>query len=73
MNPETCETAPLESVGEIWIKSEANTLGYFNNPTETQSAMPGEGWLRTGDGAVLDEDGFVYLKDRIKRHDHQWR
>ncbi len=66
MNPETCETAPLESVGEIWIKSEANTLGYFNNPTETQSAMPGEGWLRTGDGAVLDEDGFVYLKDRIK-------
>lgn len=65
-HPETCEAAPLGSVGEIWIKSEANTLGYFNNPTETASAMPGGGWLRTGDGAVLDEDGFVYLKDRIK-------
>jgi acyl-CoA synthetase (AMP-forming)/AMP-acid ligase II len=65
-NPETRETAPLGSVGEIWIKSEANTLGYFNNPAETQLAMPGGGWLRTGDGAVLDEDGFVFLKDRIK-------
>lgn len=63
---ESCEAAPVGSVGEIWIKSEANTLGYFNNPTETASAMPGGGWLRTGDGAVLDEDGFVYLKDRIK-------
>jgi len=52
--------------GEIWIKSEANAAGYFNNPQASADARGEDGWLKTGDGAVRDEAGYIFLKDRIK-------
>ena len=52
--------------GEIWVRSEANTHGYLNQPEVTAETVLDSGWLRTGDGAYRDEQGYFYLQDRIK-------
>jgi long-chain acyl-CoA synthetase len=56
---------PALSRGELCIKSPANILGYWNKPEATAEAFV-DGWFRTGDVAYLDEEGFVYIVDRIK-------
>jgi acyl-CoA synthetase (AMP-forming)/AMP-acid ligase II len=58
--------APDEhQVGEIWVRGETITPGYWNLPDETQKAFH-EGWLRTGDLANVDAEGYVNIVDRIK-------
>lgn len=56
---------PPLSRGELCIKSPANILEYWNKPEATAEAFV-DGWFRTGDVAYLDEEGFVYIVDRIK-------
>jgi fatty-acyl-CoA synthase len=53
------------TVGEICIKSPANMLGYWNLPDATAKTLIG-GWVHTGDAGYLDEDGYVYVHDRVK-------
>jgi long-chain acyl-CoA synthetase len=53
-------------VGEVWLRAPNVMAGYFDRPDETAAAMTADGWLRTGDGGYRDEDGFLFLTDRIK-------
>lgn len=55
---------PNES-GELWIKGPQNMIGYLDNPEATDEMLI-EGWIRTGDIAYYDEDGFFYITDRLK-------
>ena len=56
---------PRGTVGEIAIRGAGVMLGYWRKPEETSRVLRG-GWLHTGDGAWMDEDGFVYIVDRLK-------
>ncbi|MDB5921018.1 MAG: fatty-acid--CoA ligase [Massilia sp.] len=56
---------PTGAVGEIAVRSPGVMLGYLNKPLETAAVVRG-GWMHTGDGGYMDEDGFVYMVDRIK-------
>lgn len=56
---------PRCSVGEVIARGPGTMLGYWNRPAETSAALR-NGWMHTGDGGYMDEDGFVYIVDRIK-------
>ncbi|OLF53203.1 long-chain-fatty-acid--CoA ligase [Pseudomonas chlororaphis] len=60
-----CEV-PRGSVGEVVVRGPNMMSGYLNNPGQTQAALPGDGWLRTGDGARMDEEGYIFIVDRLK-------
>lgn len=53
-------------VGEVWIRTAANFRGYLNLPEDTAKALTPDGWFRSGDLGRLDEDGFLYIVDRLK-------
>jgi fatty-acyl-CoA synthase/long-chain acyl-CoA synthetase len=57
---------PAGTVGEIATRSSKNMRGYWNNPDATAATIDAEGWLRTGDAGYLDEDGYLYIHDRVK-------
>jgi long-chain acyl-CoA synthetase len=57
---------PLGERGEICIKGPNVMKGYWKNPQATADAMTPDGFLRTGDVAYMDADGFVFIVDRIK-------
>jgi long-chain acyl-CoA synthetase len=54
------------AVGEIVTRSPGNMSGYWNQPEATTKTLDSEGWLHTGDAGYLDEDGYLYIHDRIK-------
>jgi len=59
------EDVPLGTLGEITVKSPANMRCYLNKPEDTAETMQ-DGWLRTGDLAVMDAEGYVTILDRKK-------
>ncbi|MCB1014131.1 MAG: long-chain fatty acid--CoA ligase [Acidimicrobiales bacterium] len=52
--------------GEIWVKGPNVFHGYWNDPEATAAALTPDGWLRTGDLAVVNDDGYLFLVDRAK-------
>jgi acyl-CoA synthetase (AMP-forming)/AMP-acid ligase II len=52
--------------GELWLKGEPVTPGYYNEPELTKSAITEDGWLKTGDIATLGSDGLYYIVGRKK-------
>ena len=59
------EMGPNE-IGEVAIKSTCNFRCYLKNEEATNEVLDAEGWFRSGDVGIVDEDGFLYIKDRIK-------
>jgi long-chain acyl-CoA synthetase len=66
VDPQTKSDMPTGQVGEIWLRSAMVMQGYWNKPQDTAETLPEDGWLRTGDAAYLDADGYIYLFDRFK-------
>jgi long-chain acyl-CoA synthetase len=58
--------APLGESGELCVRGPQVMKGYWNRPEETAAVMTAEGFLRTGDIARMDENGFLYVVDRKK-------
>lgn len=56
---------PMEQ-GELYIRGPQVMAGYHNNPAATRATIDADGWLRTGDIAYYDRDGYFYIVDRLK-------
>jgi len=65
VDPITYEEMPNGEVGELWVRGPQVMKGYYNDPTATADTLV-DGWLRTGDLAREDEDGYVFVVDRLK-------
>ncbi len=62
---ETCAPLPVNTAGEITIKG--NVLpGYWHDPVRTAEAFTADGYFRTGDLGLIDEEGFLYYRGRLK-------
>jgi len=57
---------PAGDVGEIWVRGPNVFAGYFRDEEATAAVLTGDGWLRTGDMATVDDDGYIWLVDRAK-------
>ena len=60
------EDVLVGDAGELWVKGANVFKGYWNDPEATARALTPDGWLRTGDIGVVDDDGALYLVDRAK-------
>ena len=71
VTPGTTEEVPANTEGEICVSGPTVMMGYMDNPEETRSTLrrhyDGRIWLHTGDLGHMDQDGFVYFRQRIKR------
>lgn len=60
------EAQPMGSPGELWVKGPQVMKGYWERPEATAETITSEGWLKTGDIALIQEDGYTRIVDRIK-------
>ena len=66
VDPITGEDQGVGGEGELWVRGPMVMKGYLNNPQATAETIDADGWLHTGDIAVIDEDGHVTIVDRLK-------
>ncbi|OYV02150.1 MAG: fatty-acid--CoA ligase [Burkholderiales bacterium PBB5] len=59
------QEVPRGTVGEVVVRGPNVMQGYWNKPALTAAAVR-DGWMHTGDGAWMDDDGFIYIADRLK-------
>jgi acyl-CoA synthetase (AMP-forming)/AMP-acid ligase II len=66
VDPDTGEDQPIGGRGELWVRGPQVMTGYLNNPTATAETIDADGWLHTGDIAIIDEHGHMSIVDRMK-------
>lgn len=66
VDPETLADVHIGEVGEIWVHSPNVMTGYWKQKESTEKTIVDGLWLRTGDCAYRDENGFLFLQDRLK-------
>ena len=66
VDPGTGETVPRGTSGEFLTRGYSVMLGYWNDPQRTAEAIDADGWMHTGDLAVMDDEGYVNIVGRIK-------
>ena len=66
VDPDTLEEQQAGQAGELWVRGPQVMRGYWNKADETKNVIAADGWLRTGDIARRDEDGYFYIVDRLK-------
>ncbi|KAL0124897.1 hypothetical protein PUN28_006635 [Cardiocondyla obscurior] len=66
VDPESGKVLGPNQSGEIWLKSPMIMNGYYKNPEATKNTIDEEGWLHSGDIGYVDEDGELFIIDRIK-------
>ncbi|MCW2757375.1 MAG: Long-chain-fatty-acid--CoA ligase FadD13 [Nocardioidaceae bacterium] len=66
VDADTARDIPDGVVGEVWIRSPITMAGYWRQPEATAAALTRDGWLRTGDAALRNEEGYLFLQDRLK-------
>ncbi len=66
VDPERRTVLPAGEVGELEVRGPQVMAGYFRRPEESRAVLSEDGWLRTGDLARIDPDGYAYLVDRLK-------
>jgi acyl-CoA synthetase (AMP-forming)/AMP-acid ligase II len=66
VDPDTGVDLPAGEPGELWIRGPQVMKGYFNKPEATAACLSADGWFRTGDVAVVDDDGWFAIVDRVK-------
>ncbi|OHU55721.1 long-chain fatty acid--CoA ligase [Mycobacteroides chelonae] len=64
--PDTGDQQPSGSIGELWFRTDQAMMGYLNHPEATAATVTSMGWVRTGDLGRMDDDGYVYVEDRLK-------
>lgn len=62
----TGKALPPNHKGELFLRGPTIMKGYFHNEEETASTLDSKGWLKTGDLCYIDEEGFLFVVDRIK-------
>jgi len=66
VDPDTGEDRGVGEEGELWVRGPQVMKGYLNNPEATRNTIDADGWLHTGDIAVVDEHDHVSIVDRVK-------
>jgi long-chain acyl-CoA synthetase len=66
IDPVTGDEVPVDEAGEICLKGPLVMQGYFNNPEETRYAIDNDGYMHTGDVAIMDKEGYLTIVDRTK-------
>jgi len=66
IDPATGETLPINTAGELCTRGYLVMKGYWNQPEKTAEVLGDDGWLRTGDVARMDENGYVQVTGRMK-------